>query len=93
MGHGFAPGEQVFLYLNAPAGAIGRQAAWPVLHMTADLSGEVVVEDTWSPDGLIRGTNMLTFVGQSSQATALAEFMVQAPGLDGGEPPATDMTP
>jgi hypothetical protein len=77
-GRGFAPGEQVFLYLNAPAGAIGRGAPTPVLHMTADLSGQVVVQETWSPDGVIRGTNVLTFVGQSSQATALAEFMVRA---------------
>jgi hypothetical protein len=93
IGRGFAPGEQVFLYLNAPAGAIGGRAAWPVLHMAADLSGQVVVQDTWSPGGIIRGTNVLTFVGQSSQATALAEFMVQAPGLDAGEPPAADTTP
>jgi hypothetical protein len=93
IGHGFAPGEWVFLYLNAPAEAISRWAVATVLHMQADLSGQVVVQDTWSPDGVIRGTNVLTFVGQWSQATALAEFLVQAPGLDAGEPPATDTTP
>jgi hypothetical protein len=93
IGRGFAPGELVFVYLNAPAEAISRWAVATVLHMTADFSGQVVVPDTWSPDGVIRGTNVLTFVGQSSQATAQAEFMVQAPGLNAGEPPATDTTP
>jgi hypothetical protein len=93
IGYGFAPGEQVFIYLNAPAEAISRRAVATVLHMEADLSGQVVVPDTWSPDGVISGTNVLTFVGQWSQATALAEFVVQTPRLDGGEPPATDITP
>jgi hypothetical protein len=92
IGHGFAPGEWVFVYLNAPAEAISRWAVSTVLNMEADRSGQVVVQDTWSPDSVILGTNVLTFVGQWSQATALAEFMVQAPGLDGGEPPATDTT-
>jgi hypothetical protein len=93
VGHGFAPGELVFVYLNAPAEAISRWAVATVLHMTADLSGQVVVQKTWFPNGVIRGTNVLTFVGQSSQATAVAEFMVQAPELDAGDPPATDATP
>jgi hypothetical protein len=73
---GFAPGERVSVYLNAHQGMTGKMA--PVLSMTADSSGQVVVQDTWAPGGAVSGTNVLSLVGQWSKATTSAEFTVQA---------------
>src|SRR5262249_20727271 len=50
--HGFAPGEQVFVYLNSLQGP-------PVLRVRADTTGQLVVQDTWSPGGA-SGNNVLT---------------------------------
>jgi hypothetical protein len=71
VGHGFAPGEQVFVYLNSPRGQ-------PALHVTADTSGQITGQDTWTPNAAT-GDNMLTFVGQTSKATTTATFTVLPP--------------
>ncbi|MGO8946970.1 MAG: hypothetical protein ACLQUY_04760 [Ktedonobacterales bacterium] len=89
--HGFAPGEQVSVYLNARQGTTGRGT--PVLRVTADPSGQLVVQDTWSPGGTISGTNVLTLVGRWSKATTTAEFTVQATGQQTGQPQATPTIP
>jgi hypothetical protein len=70
--HGFAPGELVFVYLNSVHGP-------PVLRVRADTTGELVMQDTWSPGGA-SGNNVLTFVGQWSKATTTVDFTVQATG-------------
>jgi hypothetical protein len=84
---GFAPGEKVSVYLNARQGTTGKVT--PVLSMTADSSGQLVVQDTWAPSGAVSGTNVLTLVGRWSKATTSAEFTVQATG----QPSATQTTP
>src|SRR5262249_15121941 len=66
IGNGFAPGEQVLVYLNSPQGT-------PVMRVTADPAGQIVMQDTWTPSSAI-AHNVLTFVGQMSKATATAEF-------------------
>lgn len=68
VGQGFAPGEQVLVYLNSVQ-------AKPVMTLTADTTGRVVVQDTWTP-AAASGRNVLTLVGQSSGATTSAEFTV-----------------
>ncbi len=68
IGQGFAPGEQVLVYLNSVQ-------TKPVMTLTADTDGRVVVQDTWTPDAA-SGRNVLTFVGQSSQATTTADFTI-----------------
>jgi hypothetical protein len=83
----FAPGEQVSVYLNARQGTTGMGA--PVLSMTADSSGQLVMQDTWAPTGAVSGTNVLTLVGRWSKATVSAEFTVQT----AGQPSATQTTP
>lgn len=85
--HGFAPGEPVLVYLNARQGTTATGT--PVLTVTADSSGQLVVQDTWLPGGAISGTNVLTLVGRWSKATTTAEFTVQATG----QHPATQTTP
>jgi hypothetical protein len=70
--HGFAPGELVFVYLNSVHGP-------PVLRVRADTTGDLVMQDTWSPGGA-SGNNVLTFVGQWSKATTTVDFTVQATG-------------
>jgi hypothetical protein len=70
--HGFAPGEQVFVYLNALHGT-------PALRVQADATGQIIMQDTWSP-GASSGNNVLTFVGQWSKATTTVDFTVQATG-------------
>jgi hypothetical protein len=71
--HGFAPGEQVLVYLNSLHEA-------PVLRMQADTTGQIILQDnTWSPGGG-SGNNVLTFVGQWSKATTTVDFTVQATG-------------
>jgi hypothetical protein len=70
--HGFAPGEQVFVYLNSLHGT-------PVLRLQADTTGQIIMQDTWSPSGA-SGNNVLTFVGQWSKATTTVDFTVQATG-------------
>jgi hypothetical protein len=70
--HGFAPGEQVLVYLNSLHGT-------PVLQLKADTAGQLVMQDTWSPGGA-SGNNALTFVGQWSKATTTVDFTVQATG-------------
>ena len=70
--HGFAPGEQVFVYLNSLHAA-------PVLQLKADTAGQLVMQDTWSVNGA-SGSNELTFVGQWSKATTTVDFTVQAAG-------------
>jgi hypothetical protein len=70
--YGFAPGEQVFVYLNSLHGT-------PVLRVRADTTGQLVMQDTWSPGGA-SGNNVLTFVGQWSKATTTVDFTVQATG-------------
>jgi len=69
IGQGFAPNEPVLVYLN---GTITT----PVLTLTADSSGRIVQQDTWMPSGA-SGRNVLTFVGQWSKASTVAEFTVQ----------------
>ncbi len=81
MGHGFAPSEQVFVYLNS-------LKADPVMRLTADTSGRVVAQDTWIPSGA-PGDNALTLVGQSSKATATATFTI----LPSAEPTPTPSAP
>jgi hypothetical protein len=78
-GQGFAPGEPVLVYLNASHGN-------PALSVTADTSGRIVAQDTWTPTG-ISGRNVLTFIGQWSKATTTAEFMI-LPAVQ-PTPPAT----
>jgi hypothetical protein len=68
-GQGFSPGEQVFVYLNAPRGT-------PAMRLTADSSGRVVAQDTWVPSG-VSGQNTLMLAGRSSGATAKAEFTIE----------------
>jgi hypothetical protein len=70
--HGFAPGEQVFVYLNSVHST-------PVLRVRADTAGQLAMQDTWSPDGA-SGNNVLTFVGQWSKATATVDFTIQPTG-------------
>jgi hypothetical protein len=70
--HGFAPGEQVFVYLNSLHGT-------PALRVKADPAGQLVMQDTWSPGGA-SGHNVLTFVGQWSKATTTVDFTVEATG-------------
>jgi hypothetical protein len=69
---GFAPGEQVLVYLNSTHGT-------PALRMQADTTGQIIMQDTWSPGGA-SGNNALTFVGQWSKATTTVDFTVQATG-------------
>lgn len=92
--HGFAPGEQVFVYLNALGRTTGTGT--PVLRVTADSSGQVDIQDTWSP-ALESGTNVLRFVGQWSKATTTAAFIVLATGQQTSQqsvqPPASPTTP
>jgi hypothetical protein len=76
IGQGFAPNEPVLVYLNDSHGN-------PALHVTADSSGRIVVQDTWTPSGE-SGQNVLTFVGQWSKATTVAQFTIL---------PATQPTP
>jgi hypothetical protein len=80
-GQGFAPGEVVFVYLNTTQGD-------PALHVTADASGRVVVQDTWIPAS-VSGRNVLTLVGQQSKASTSAEFTV----IPGAESTATTTSP
>jgi hypothetical protein len=80
IGHGFAPGEQVFVYLNSVQGD-------PALRLTADTAGQVVEQADWTPSAET-GDNTLTFVGQSSQATATAKFTVLL-GAAAPTPPTT----
>ncbi len=80
-GQGFAPSEQVFVYLNATRGA-------PATRLTADTSGRVVMQDTWIPSGE-SGQNTLRLAGQSSGATATAEFTI----VPAAEPTPTVPTP
>lgn len=68
IGQGFASNEPVLVYLNATTGN-------PALHMTADSSGRIVEQDTWMPS-VASGQNVLTFVGQWSKASTVAEFTV-----------------
>jgi hypothetical protein len=75
IGYGFAPGEQVFVYLNSTQGD-------PALQLTADTAGQVVEQPTWDPSAQT-GDNTITLVGQSSRATATATFKV----LQGAAPP------
>jgi hypothetical protein len=82
--HGFAPGEQVFVYLNS-------LRTDPVLRMTADTAGVVYAEDTWAPSAAI-GDNVLTFVGQTSKATITTTFVV-LPGATPNGPPAPNPGP
>jgi hypothetical protein len=70
--HGFEPGEQVFVYLNSLHGT-------PVLRVQADTTGQITMQDAWSPDGA-SGNDVLTFVGQLSKATTTVDFTVQATG-------------
>jgi hypothetical protein len=70
--HGFAPGEQVLVYLNS-------QQVTPVLRVQADTTGQITMQDTWSPGGT-SGSNVLTFVGQWSKASTTVDFTVQATG-------------
>ena len=83
-GHGFAPGEQVFVYLNSLHGT-------PVLRVRADPAGELVMQDTWWPGGA-SGTNVLTFVGQWSKATTTVDFTVQAMGQSSVQPTVSHNT-
>jgi len=78
IGQGFAPGEQVLVYLNS-------LHANPVLRMTADTAGQIIAQDTWAPSGA-DAHNVLTFVGQSSKATTTAEFTIQ-PAAQPTSPP------
>ncbi len=77
MGHGFAPGEQVLVYLNS-------LQTEPVLRLKADTAGVVYAEDTWAPPSGAVGDNVLTFVGQSSKTTTTVKFTI----LLGVTPPA-----
>lgn len=92
--HGFAPGEQVFVYLNALGRTTGTGT--PVLRVTADSSGQVDIQDTWSP-AVASDTNVLKFVGQWSKATTTAAFIVLATGQQTSQqsvqPPASPTTP
>jgi hypothetical protein len=74
--HNFAPSEQVLVYLNVPQGTTGT----PVLHLVADSSGQLVEQDTWAPNNAVSGANVLTFIGQQSNAVVQATFTEQAPG-------------
>jgi hypothetical protein len=76
--HGFAPGEQVFVYVNSMQGD-------PAMRLTADGDGRVVVQDTWVPSATA-GDNDLTLVGQSSKATATAKFTI-LPGAGAADQP------
>jgi len=67
--HGFAPGEQVLVYLNSDHGT-------PLVRLQADTAGQIVMQDTWSPGGA-SGNNVLTFVGQWSKASTTVDFTVQ----------------
>ena len=78
-GQGFAPGEPVSVYLNASHGS-------PVLSVTADTSGRIFAQDTWTPTGM-SGRNELTFVGQRSKVTTTAEFTILP--ADQATPPTT----
>lgn len=83
-GQDFAAGEQVFVYLNSPHGI-------PVLRLTADTSGQISVQDTWTPTG-VTGRNTLFFVGQTSKATTSVDFMVQ-PAPETAPQPTTAPAP
>jgi hypothetical protein len=50
-----------------------------VLRVQADATGQITMQDTWSP-GASSGNNVLTFVGQWSKATTAVDFTVQASG-------------
>jgi len=76
--HGFAPGEQVFVYLNS-------MQAEPVLRLTANTAGVVYAEDSWAPSAAM-GDNVLTFVGQSSNASTTAKFTVLLGAAPNGQP-------
>jgi hypothetical protein len=81
IGQGFAPGEPVLVYLNSSHGN-------PALSVTADPSGRIVAQDTWTPTGM-SSQNVLTFIGQWSKATATAQFTI----LPAAEPTPTTTTP
>lgn len=81
IGQGFAPNEPVLIYLNGVTGN-------PALHLTADSSGRIVEQDTWMPS-VTSGHNVLTFVGQWSKVSTVAEFMV----LPSAPPSPTATTP
>lgn len=77
LGHGFAANEQVFVYLNSTR-------TDPVMRLQADTSGQVVAQDTQILGGTT-GDNVLSLIGQSSKATATAQFTI----LPGPEPSPT----
>jgi hypothetical protein len=80
IGHGFAPSEQVFVYLNTVQSD-------PIMRMQADTAGQVTVQDTWVPSGG-PGDYMLILVGQSSKAQATAKFSIlQAPAQQPDQQP------
>lgn len=83
IGQGFAPGEQVLVYLNSVQ-------TKPVMTLTADTDGRVVVQDTWTPDAAASGRNVLTLVGQTSQATTTADFTI-LPGAQSTPSPTTSL--
>jgi hypothetical protein len=68
IGHGFAPNEQVFAYLNSTR-------TDPIMRLQADTSGQVIVQDTQIPGGTT-GDNVLNLIGESSKATATAQFTI-----------------
>lgn len=80
-GQGFAPNEPVLVYLNGTTRS-------PALHVTADSSGRIVEQDTWMPS-VASGRNVLTFVGQWSKTSAVAEFTV----LPSAQPSPTATAP
>jgi len=80
IGQGFAPGEQVLVYLNS-------LHANPVMRVTADPAGQIIAQDTWAPSGA-PAQNVLTFVGQMSKATATAEFTIQPAAQSTSSPTA-----
>ncbi len=82
IGHGFAANEPVFAYLNSTR-------TDPVMRLQADTSGQVVVQDSWVPDGAI-GDNVLSLIGQSSKATATAQFTIL---LGPDQPPTPGAAP
>lgn len=67
-GTGFAPGEQVQIYLNAASG-------WPALTATANSTGHLGL-NFMVPFGL-KGRQVLTAVGEESRAASVSGFTVE----------------
>jgi dolichol-phosphate mannosyltransferase len=82
-GEGFAPGEEILVYLNQQA--VGSHQSGPIVDTHADADGRLSA--TWEVEGL-SGDNTLSFVGQRSGSVIMTNFTIM-PSVVGSPSPTT----